>query len=142
LRCGLELFKLTHYRVLGNGRKPISAAPPAGMLNRRAVVAARRASLRRPKAEGKQLGRPRISAEIEKQILAALRVPDRTEGVRKIAKRFGVDPGKVQRISRPLEGASTAAGSAGMRHSYRVLRSDKARFANCAGLVAAARSPF
>ena len=68
-----------------------------------------RAGLRRAKAEGKQLGRPRISAELEQQILAALRAPDRTEGVRKIAKRFGVDPGTVQRISRPFESISAAA---------------------------------
>jgi hypothetical protein len=39
-------------------------------------------------------------------------VPDprwRTEGVRKIAARFGVDPGTVQRISRPFADASVAA---------------------------------
>ena len=68
-----------------------------------------RAGLRRAKEEGKQLGRPRIPAELERQILAALRTPGRTEGVRKIAARFGVDPSTVQRISRPLEGASVAA---------------------------------
>jgi hypothetical protein len=32
----------------------------------------------------------------------------RTEGVRKIAAKFGVDPGTVQRISRPFDGASAA----------------------------------
>jgi DNA-binding MarR family transcriptional regulator len=41
------------------------------------------------------------------RILAALMAPGRTEGVRKIAKRLGVDPGTVQRISRPF-GASVA----------------------------------
>jgi len=51
-----------------------------------------RAGLRRAKAEGKP-------------VLAALRAPGRTEGVRKIARRFGVNPGTVQRISRPLESA-------------------------------------
>lgn len=68
-----------------------------------------RAGLRRAKAEGKQLGRPRIAPELEKQILAAWQTPGRTEGVRKIAKRFGVDPGTVQRISRPFDGVSEAA---------------------------------
>ncbi|HJZ82731.1 MAG TPA: hypothetical protein VKD91_20370 [Pyrinomonadaceae bacterium] len=34
-----------------------------------------------------------------------LAIPGRP-GVRVIAKRFGVDPGTVQRISRPFEGAS------------------------------------
>jgi len=32
--------------------------------------------------------------------------------VRKIAKRFGVNPGTVQRISRPLESAEAALGGA------------------------------
>ena len=38
-----------------------------------------------------------------------LKAPGRTEGVRKIAKRFGVDPGTVQRISRPFDGVGEAA---------------------------------
>jgi len=38
-----------------------------------------------------------------------MEAPGRTEGVRKIAKRFGVDPGTVQRISRPFESVSIAA---------------------------------
>ena len=58
---------------------------------------------------GKQLGRPRIAPELEARIRAALKAPGRTEGVRKIAKRFGVDPGTVQRISRPFEGVSAVA---------------------------------
>jgi DNA invertase Pin-like site-specific DNA recombinase len=68
-----------------------------------------RAGLRRAKEEGKQLGRPRIDPELERQILATLKAPRRTEGVRKIAKRFGVNPSTVQRISRPLEGSAEAA---------------------------------
>jgi DNA invertase Pin-like site-specific DNA recombinase len=68
-----------------------------------------RAGLRRAKAEGKRLGRPRIAPELEARILAALKAPGRIEGVRKIAKRFGVDPGTVQRISRPLELNAAAA---------------------------------
>jgi DNA invertase Pin-like site-specific DNA recombinase len=76
----------------------------------RAIIQERvRAGLRRAKAEGKQLGRPRLASEVEAQILAALNAPGRIEGVRKIAKRFGVDPGTVQRISRPFDGASAAA---------------------------------
>jgi DNA invertase Pin-like site-specific DNA recombinase len=68
-----------------------------------------RAGLRRAKQEGKRLGRPRIAPELEARIQAALKAPGRTEGVRKIAKRFGVDPSTVQRISRPFDGASEAA---------------------------------
>jgi DNA invertase Pin-like site-specific DNA recombinase len=71
-----------------------------------------RAGLKRAKAEGKQLGRPRIAAALEKQIHDALKARATTgEGVRKIAARFGVDPSTVQRISRPFEGASAASVS-------------------------------
>jgi DNA invertase Pin-like site-specific DNA recombinase len=76
----------------------------------RAMIQERvRAGLARTRSEGKRLGRPPISADLEKAIRAALNKPGRTEGVRKIAARFGVDPGTVQRISRPFEAVSVAA---------------------------------
>ena len=76
----------------------------------RAMIQERvRAGLARARSEGKRLGRPPISADLEKAIRAALNKPGRTEGVRKIAARFGVDPRHVQRISRPFDGASVAA---------------------------------
>jgi DNA invertase Pin-like site-specific DNA recombinase len=77
----------------------------------RAIIQERvRAGLRRAKSEGKQLGRPRIDADLERQIRAALKDRKHSgEGVRKIAKRFGVNPSTVQRISRPFDGAATAA---------------------------------
>ena len=69
-----------------------------------------RAGLRRAKAEGKQLGRPRIAAELEAAHPRRPKGPPGTgEGVRKIAKRFGVDPGTVQRISRPFDDVEAAA---------------------------------
>jgi Resolvase, N terminal domain len=69
----------------------------------RAMIQERvRAGLARAKSEGKRLGRPRIPAEVEERIRKALSIPGRP-GVRKIAERFGVDPGTVQRISRPFE---------------------------------------
>jgi|SRR5208337_4777477 len=75
----------------------------------RAIIQERvRAGLARAKSEGKRLGRPPIPAAIEKAIGEALNKPGRTEGVRKIAAKFGVDPGTVQRISRPFDGASAA----------------------------------
>jgi len=78
----------------------------------RAIIQERvRAGLRRAKGEGKRLGRPRIAADLEKRILAALKAPGRTEGVRKIAKRFGVDPGTVQRISRPFDAAANVVAA-------------------------------
>jgi DNA invertase Pin-like site-specific DNA recombinase len=74
----------------------------------RAIIAERvRAGLRRAKDEGKRLGRPPIAPDLEKQILFALNERKRTgEGVRGIAKRFGVDPSTVQRISRPFDGVA------------------------------------
>jgi DNA invertase Pin-like site-specific DNA recombinase len=65
-----------------------------------------RAGLARARSEGKRLGRPRIEPEIEKRILAALNKPGRTEGVRKIAARFGVDASTVQRIKHPFDVAA------------------------------------
>ncbi len=69
-----------------------------------------RAGLRRAVSEGKQLGRPRLAADLERRISIALRARKETgDSVRKIAARFGVDPSTVQRISRPLNGAAVAA---------------------------------
>jgi hypothetical protein len=55
----------------------------------------------------KRLGRPPIAPVLEKRIREALATPGRP-GVRVIAKRFGVDPGTVQRISRPFDGVGVA----------------------------------
>ena len=79
----------------------------------RAIIQERvRAGLRRAKDEGKRLGRPPIAPELENRIREALNEPGRTDGVRKIADRFGVNPGTVQRISRPFEASVGAHGSA------------------------------
>jgi hypothetical protein len=45
---------------------------------------------------------------LETRIKAALAKPGRP-GVRVIGAQFGVDPGTVQRISRPFEGEGVAA---------------------------------
>jgi DNA invertase Pin-like site-specific DNA recombinase len=75
----------------------------------RAMIQERvRAGLARARDEGKQLGRPRITPELEERIRKALSEPGRP-GVRVVAERFGVAPGTVQRISRPFE-ANPAAG--------------------------------
>jgi DNA invertase Pin-like site-specific DNA recombinase len=69
----------------------------------RAMIAERvRAGLARARSEGKRLGRPPIAAALEKRIREALAAPGRP-GVRVIEKQFGVDPGTVQRISRPFD---------------------------------------
>jgi hypothetical protein len=59
--------------------------------------------------QGKRWGRPPIAPVLEKRIREALNEPGRTEGVRKIAARFGVDPSTVQRISRPFDDAGVVA---------------------------------
>jgi len=75
----------------------------------RAMIQERvRAGLARARSEGKRLGRPPIAPELVTAIREALSQPGRTEGVRKIAERFGVNPGTVQRISRPFECAGVA----------------------------------
>jgi len=60
-----------------------------------------RAGLARAKAEGKQLGRPKIPEKIERAIRAALNAKERL-GLRKIAATLGVGVGTVQRVNRKL----------------------------------------
>jgi DNA invertase Pin-like site-specific DNA recombinase len=75
----------------------------------RAMIAERvRAGLARARSEGKRLGRPPIAPALEKRIREALAAPGRP-GVRVIAKQFGVDPGTVQRISRPFDRVGVVA---------------------------------
>src|SRR5712672_3241386 len=67
----------------------------------RAIIQERvRAGLRRARDEGKQLGRPKIDAGIERAIHADLRRKDRP-GVRVIAAAHGVSVNTVQRIAHP-----------------------------------------
>jgi hypothetical protein len=58
--------------------------------------------LRGPEVKESASGSPPIAAALEKRIREALAAPGRP-GVRVIAKQFGVDPGTVQRISRPFD---------------------------------------
>jgi DNA invertase Pin-like site-specific DNA recombinase len=77
----------------------------------RAILGERvRAGLARAISEGKRLGRPPIAPELEGLIRKALATPGRP-GVRVIAKQFGVDPGTMQRISRPFESGPSAAAA-------------------------------
>ena len=57
-----------------------------------------RAGLRRAVAQGKVLGRPKLAAELEQRIRAALNAPDRP-GTRVIARQFGVSRPTVLRIA-------------------------------------------
>jgi DNA invertase Pin-like site-specific DNA recombinase len=79
----------------------------------RAIIQERvRAGLARARSEGKRLGRPPIAPELEERIRAVLDKPGRTEGVRKIAARFSVNPGTVQRISRSPFAAAVGRSAA------------------------------
>jgi DNA invertase Pin-like site-specific DNA recombinase len=60
-----------------------------------------RAGLERARRDGKRLGRPPLDCGLQERIQDALKVPGRP-GVRKIAKRFGVNASTVQRISNGL----------------------------------------
>src|SRR5262249_58743 len=75
-----------------------------------------RAGLKRAKSEGKRLGRPPLAPALVERIREALNKPGRTEGVRRIAARFGVDPSTVQRISRPFDVSVGVAASNGEEH--------------------------
>jgi DNA invertase Pin-like site-specific DNA recombinase len=83
------------------------AAGAIGMLSvfadfERSIIQERvRAGLLRARKEGKRLGRPR-SRMSSSNVVAALKAPRRTEGVRKIAQRFGVNASTVQTISREI----------------------------------------
>jgi DNA invertase Pin-like site-specific DNA recombinase len=68
-----------------------------------------RAGLKRARSEGKRLGRPPLAPALVERIRAALNKSERTEGVRKIAVRFGGDPSTVQRISRPFDSSTGVA---------------------------------
>jgi len=57
-----------------------------------------RAGLRRAVAQGKVLGRPKLAAELEQRIRAALNAPDRPS-TRVIAQQFGVSRPMVLRIA-------------------------------------------
>ena len=62
----------------------------------RSIVSRVNAELKRARANGKTLGRPRIAASTEASIRKALAKGDR--GILKIAVEFGVGSGTVQRI--------------------------------------------
>ena len=59
------------------------------------------AGLKRTVAQGKQFGRPRIDAALEKRIQAQLRTG---KGMLKVACECGVGSGTVQRIRQEMEG--------------------------------------
>ncbi len=62
----------------------------------RAMIVERvHAGLRRAKAQGKRLGRPRVSPEVEQRIQREL---TKGTGIRAVARKLGVGVGTVQRV--------------------------------------------
>ena len=68
---------------------------------REMIVERVKAGLKRARAEGKTLGRPRVGPAVEAKVLALRR---KGEGMRKIARTLGIGNCTVQRII----GAATA----------------------------------
>jgi DNA invertase Pin-like site-specific DNA recombinase len=101
--CGVDLYL---------DQQAIDTTTPAGRLMfqvtgafaefERSMIKQRiNAGLKRAVEQGKQLGRPRISPEIEKRIRDLLRAK---KGMLAIAKKVGVGSGTVQRINREMAG--------------------------------------
>jgi DNA invertase Pin-like site-specific DNA recombinase len=103
--CGVDLYL---------DQQAIDTTTPAGRLMfqvtgafaefERSMIKQRiNAGLKRAVEQGKQLGRPRIPPEVEKQIQDLLRTK---KGMLAIAKEVGVGSGTVQRIAREMRGES------------------------------------
>jgi DNA invertase Pin-like site-specific DNA recombinase len=101
--CGVDLYL---------DQQAIDTTTPAGRLMfqvtgafaefERSMIKQRiNAGLKRAIEQGKQLGRPRISPELEKRIRGLLRAK---KGMLAIAKEVGVGSGTVQRIAREMRG--------------------------------------
>src|ERR1700745_1276490 len=101
--CGVDLYL---------DQQAIDTTTPAGRLMfqvtgafaefKRSMIRQRvHAGLKRAVAQGKQLGRPRIDAALEKRIQAQLRAG---KGMLKVARECGVGSGTVQRIRQKMKG--------------------------------------
>src|SRR3974390_1570574 len=106
--CGVDLYL---------DQQSIDTTTPAGKLMfqvcgafgefERSMIRQRiHAGLKRAVAQGKQLGRPRIDAALEKRIQAQLRTG---KGMLKVARECGVGSGTVQRLAREMGGPFDAA---------------------------------
>src|SRR2546428_1172547 len=68
------------------------------------IVERVKAGLRRARAQGKTLGRPRVAPEVERQIRAGL---SKGRGIRAVAQAVGVGTGTVQRVKAETRRAKT-----------------------------------
>jgi DNA invertase Pin-like site-specific DNA recombinase len=108
--CGVDLYL---------DQQSIDTTTPAGKLMfqvcgafaefERSMIRQRiNAGLKRAIAQGKQLGRPRIDAALEKRIQAQLRSG---KGIRKVARECGVGTGTVQRVVQEMKGPFVGAAA-------------------------------
>lgn len=79
-----------------SGRAMFAMCGVFGELERAVIRERVLSGLNRARAAGKRLGRPRVSAELEVRVRAAL--ASGNQGIRKIAREFQIGTGTVQRI--------------------------------------------
>ena len=108
--CGVDLYL---------DQQSIDTTTPAGKLMyqvcgafgefERSMIRQRvNAGLKRAVEAGKTLGRPRVSAAIEKRVQAQLRAG---KGILKVARELGVGTGTVQRIKEEMTGPFAVAAA-------------------------------
>ena len=108
--CGVDLYL---------DQQSIDTTTPAGRLMfqitgafaefERSMIRQRvRAGLKRAIAQGKRLGRPKVSAALEKRIQTQLRA---NKGILSVAREIGVGTGTVQRIKREMKGPFDAVAA-------------------------------
>jgi DNA invertase Pin-like site-specific DNA recombinase len=108
--CGVDLYL---------DQQSIDTTTPAGKLMfqvtgafaefERSMIRQRvNAGLKRAVEAGKTLGRPRVSATVEKRIQAQLRAG---KGILKVAREIGVGTGTVQRVKQEMTGPFAVAAA-------------------------------
>jgi DNA invertase Pin-like site-specific DNA recombinase len=93
--CNLYLHKQGLDTTTHTGEMMFQMLGVFAQFERAIIVERVRAGLKRAKAQGKVLGRPRVSASVEAEVLA---LRGKGEGMRKIARTLGIGNCTVQRI--------------------------------------------
>ena len=93
--CGLYLHKQGIDSTTPTGKMMFQMVGVFAEFERSMIVERVRAGLKRAKEEGKKLGRPRVSQEVEAKVLKLRR---QGNGMRRIARELGIGNSTVQRI--------------------------------------------
>ena len=101
--CGVDLYldQQSIYTTTPAGKLMFQVTGAFAEFERSMIRQRVHAGLKRAVAQGKQLGRPRIDAAIEKRIQAELRVG---KGILRVARECGVGSGTVQRVKQEMKG--------------------------------------